>query len=249
MPLPDASFPPMPQVEILTLGQLSSSGDNSWGRVLMHLFPNARRVRIAALYYGKSPVSKPVRRGATTSGIADGLLEWRMRSTRFASEHRGWRRLDFLEVGSVLDLYNLGLSCQVCHLEVGSLSGSAVPEHITEALEDVQPAHMGCTVHREDLEERLPALWQAIYTTCSVQRLALDLADTEKSLFSLRKALVSLPVSELLCMKPNSYQANHIELMLRRGSSASSEESFPLHTSSSASRPPSSPNSCSEASP
>ncbi|KAI0371384.1 hypothetical protein BV20DRAFT_1051770 [Pilatotrama ljubarskyi] len=181
--LPDhtASFP---QVRELRLGMLQ--GDLNVGRNLMRVFPNARRVYMDALKAGGGRLDRE-----PDPSLSVGR-EWRAATKDAVRKARGgdcWRKLHLLSIRSLSDLYFLGLSCKVSHLNlrsIGGITGTPVePAIVRAALADVRPARLDCCVGSKDFPMGVADLFQAICATKSVVRLLLDLCDAAPSPFEL----------------------------------------------------------------
>ncbi|KAI0646629.1 hypothetical protein C8Q79DRAFT_680960 [Trametes meyenii] len=180
---------PKPRVEEVRLSALQCSFADGvgWGYALASLFPNVRRVHVGRLCYnGLVLAARDTLGDPSKVSLARLVDDQRQHNHRMAEEHgECWRRLDVLAVGSVLELYHLGLSCTVHHLEFGALGGPLELGYACAALADVRPEKVGCTVRTRDLDGNLASFFEVVIAVDSMRRLILDLTDVAVSPFIL----------------------------------------------------------------
>ncbi|KAH9850334.1 hypothetical protein C2E23DRAFT_836118 [Lenzites betulinus] len=168
---------PVPNVRELTILSFSlDNNDTGWAAPLIHLFPNVEHVDLWNLYTreGSSPTrNTDVHDRATISTLAS----WRSRSKDWQRGHGTWTTgLRYLRVCSIMDLYCLGLSCQVSRLDLYIASPSL--EITTAALADCRPRCIWFTISSpNELNVEIPALMGSVARTPSVIHLMCNIAD------------------------------------------------------------------------
>ncbi|KAL7279191.1 hypothetical protein ACG7TL_007031 [Trametes sanguinea] len=168
----DASGTPFPGVVDLQISDYGvSDADTGFTGPLVHLFPNVERVQLLSLQSDQGVITPSF----LHSGSLQAATDLRSTCTRWQDTHGTWANgLRHIEVGSLVDLYCLGLRCHVARVKIWFPSDPIGIAHT--ALADVRPRCLQFSIFRLREIEDVLQLLAAVSQICSLDHLVIDVS-------------------------------------------------------------------------
>ncbi|KAI0649121.1 hypothetical protein C8Q79DRAFT_493196 [Trametes meyenii] len=183
-----APFPVMRQLDTTSLHRVD---DNTcWVAPLIHLFPNLEHLHVTELATSSEVLTFDGSFPLTDANIED-IRGWRAKAREWQARHGTWSSgLKYLNVRTMLNLYQLGLVCEVARLDIRQWAPHIPTELIGIALSDIRVRKLRLDVHIEDaFNTASPVSLGPVFNTRTLTHLIIAVR---------RKLLVSITMDTLL---------------------------------------------------
>ncbi|KAI0671729.1 hypothetical protein C8Q78DRAFT_793994 [Trametes maxima] len=147
----DSRTPPFPAMRKLDTFRLHRADDSTcWVAPLIHLFPNLEHLHIPVLATASEVIAFDGTLPLTDVSI-EAVSGWRARARTWQAQHGTWTGgLRYLNVRTMLSLYQLGLVCEVAWLDVRQWAPYIPARLIDTALSDIRVRKLRLDVQLED---------------------------------------------------------------------------------------------------